>query len=295
MDECVKLLGTFFWGLVVTAAVTLPCPLYQYTGKNFCNFAQYLSILGGVHGFAGGSGIALMRMLFIQFPNNVGLQPMVTALLISTSTFGMSAGISFVMVNSANRAQDLTSLCTEESEDLRNTLFHYSSDKSIIYEGHLARLGILVFTISVVLLELSIYSSIYKFLANHNKSMKGVVPESVIKNRTKSNVVDLAGHALTFAIELLWLLVKFCRILSKTSNLGSTKTEKVLLRCFVMSLDGVLSFVHLCISNPLRADCIALCGMIFRSFACIGKCQMEQNLATYWARIFSRKKCSKTK
>ena len=101
--------------------------------------------------------------------------------------------------------------------------------------------------------------------------MSLVLSENAIKTRMKKNVVTLAGHTTTFSVKLaillyhieksvpsmisflvyffqvqiLWVIVWVLRVVNKKSNLGENVTEKVALRCFVSSLDGVLSILHI--------------------------------------------------
>ena len=119
--------------------------------------------------------------------------------------------------------------------------------------------------------ELGNYCIIYQFLVEHDKTMSLVLSENAIKTRMKKNVVTLAGHTTTFSVKLailyshwknhsfnnidsrlvffqvqiLWVMVWVLRVVNKKSNLGENVTEKVALRCFVSSLDGVLSILHI--------------------------------------------------
>ena len=97
---------------------------------------------------------------------------------------------------------------------------------------------------------------------NHDRSMRVLLSENVIKSRMRKNVISLAGHTMSFVVQALWVLVWLLRILRKKGNLGTTVTEVVLLRCWSSSMDGVLSVLHIAFSTPLRPDCIAIWNFI---------------------------------
>ena len=53
------------------------------TGERVCHIGTYISALGVIQSFIGGAGISLMRMLFIQFPNQVLLGDKATSQIIA--------------------------------------------------------------------------------------------------------------------------------------------------------------------------------------------------------------------
>ena len=212
-----------------------------------------------MQGYVGGFGTAVMRLIFIRYPSKLGLGQNTTALLISIWGLTTSAGLVFLVAISPRRSQTLASACMAESKDLRRVIFDYSSDKSEIYEARMATLFVIVVVISMVLSEVWCYALIYKFMADHCKSMINVLPETSIKKRIRKNVIDLTGHTMNFVVEALWVLYWLLRVLNKKSNMGETKLELLLTRCFVMSMDGTLSILHVGFSSELRADFIGIC------------------------------------
>ena len=262
IDESVKLLGSAFWQVIVALAVTLPQAPYFYTGETFCQLTQWVAVTGRVHYIMGGFGIALMRALFVRYPNSLCFGQNATAAVISATTLGSTAFFTYIYVTAPKRAQDLVDLCKGDSEDFREVIFHYSSDKSILYEGRVATYLEMALGILLVLSELAFYILIYQFLMNHDRSMSVLLSENVIKSRMRKNVITLAGHTMSFVVQALWVLVWLLRILRKKGNLGTTVTEVVLLRCWSSSMDGVLSVLHIAFSTPLRTDCIAIWNFI---------------------------------
>ena len=160
-----------------------------------------------------------MRLIFIRYPSKLGLGQNTTALLISIWGLATSAGLVFLVAISPRRSQTLASACMAESKDLRRVIFDYSSDKSEIYEAMMATLFVIVVVITMVVSEVWCYTLIYKFMADHCKSMINVLPETSIKKRIRKNVIDLTGHTMNFVVEALWVLYWLLRVLNKKSNL----------------------------------------------------------------------------
>ena len=68
-----------------------PYPFSHYVGTEFCHGLNYITIMGYIQGVTGGTGIALMRMLFVVFPSRVYLGQKATAVAIALTTTGASA------------------------------------------------------------------------------------------------------------------------------------------------------------------------------------------------------------
>ena len=77
--------------------------------------------------------------------------------------------------------------------------------------------------------------------------MKLVLSETDIKTRIRGNVIDLVGHSLTIVIKLVWVVIGMMGTHWMPSNVAEFP-----LRCFTMSLYGLLSAFHLGFSRPLR-------------------------------------------
>ena len=86
VDEFVKMVGYSVWILFVLMAAELEMPIVHYTGEPFCHVVQYLVTYGVFYGYLGGAGIALMRMLYIQFPRCIQSREMTVAMLITSAT-----------------------------------------------------------------------------------------------------------------------------------------------------------------------------------------------------------------
>ena len=68
VDELVKMVGYSAWIMFVLAAIESEEPLVELTGEPFCHLVQFVAAFGVTYSYLGGMGIALMRMLYIQFP-----------------------------------------------------------------------------------------------------------------------------------------------------------------------------------------------------------------------------------
>ena len=68
VDELVKMVGYSVWiSFVFMVSVLGPTPVVHYTGKPFLEVVQYLSSLGVIYSYLGGTGIAIFRLLYIRF------------------------------------------------------------------------------------------------------------------------------------------------------------------------------------------------------------------------------------
>ena len=106
-----KFVGYNTWLLSLGATVILNQPVFLHTGPAFCHTTYYLSTLGVVQVYSGGVGIALMRMLFIQFPTKMPLGQKATSVVIGAATTALTFGASYLWVISPKKSMDLTTLC----------------------------------------------------------------------------------------------------------------------------------------------------------------------------------------
>ena len=113
IDESVKLMGSAFWQLIVALAVTLPQAPYFYTGETFCQLTQWVAVTGRVHYIIGGFGIALMRALFVRYPNRLCFGQNATAGVISATTLGSTA---FSLTSMSLHQRELRILWTSAKE-----------------------------------------------------------------------------------------------------------------------------------------------------------------------------------
>ena len=121
IDDFVKFLGYNTWLFTLGATVIINEPIYLYTGPAFCHIAYYLSALGVIQVYSGGVGIALMRMLFIQFPTKMPLGQKATSVAIGVATTALTFGAGYLWVICPKKSMDLTTLCFGRSVE-----FHLS-------------------------------------------------------------------------------------------------------------------------------------------------------------------------
>ena len=103
-----------------------------------------------------------------------------------------------------------------------------------------------------VVCEAMMYASLFRFLNRHDKSMRMLLSENVIKGRLKKNAIDLTGHTINFAMESFWLAGL------AAGGYWWPHEYKWLIRCFNISAYGTLSAVHILFSTPLRNECEAI-------------------------------------
>ena len=255
IDETIKFLGMSCWQIGVAATVSLSNPLSVYTGENFCYVYNYLACLAGVQYFSGGAPKALMRVLYVQFPDKVRFEQRTYALTIAVLNFALTAGLCYAWTEAPKRGMDLRTMCIGRSSDFHLALFDYSSDHSVAYELRMVVNSLLALAIIWVLLELCMYLSIYRFLVRHNREMKLVLSENIIKGRIRKNTIDFACQAAVSIIMLAWLFSLLCTaVVARYYRLNVSSDLRVLLRCYSMSMYGVLSASQIGLCSPLRRD-----------------------------------------
>ena len=89
----------------------------------------------------------------------------------------------------ASKYPDFATICL--GSDLDKTLSSIESDTWLEYELHLVSYVIWTLCLIFILSEWAMYTSIYKFLACHDREMKLVLSDSAIKSRMRKNVVSL--------------------------------------------------------------------------------------------------------
>ena len=104
-------MGYNTWLLTLGATIILNEPIYLHTGPTFCHITYYHSTLGVIQVYSGGVGIALLRMLFIQFPTKMPLGQKATSIVIGVATTALTFGASYLWVISPKKSTDLTTLC----------------------------------------------------------------------------------------------------------------------------------------------------------------------------------------
>ena len=128
IDEGVKFVGYSCWLLIVGVTVITKEPMVMYTGMTFCQAVMPTATIGIVHGFFGGTGIALMRIIFIKFTSKVTFGPMTTALMISFTTLTLSASTTYIWITSPKLVPDLEAVCLGRSYEMHRAIFYISWD-----------------------------------------------------------------------------------------------------------------------------------------------------------------------
>ena len=94
---------------------------------------------------------------------------------------------------------------------LDDPFLHYNAQNALSVDEFRLVISILTFvTCTILILEITLYFSIFKFLIKLDKMVRLVLSESAIKKRKKRNAVDLFGHAMIFAVDSR--LLKFCQL-----------------------------------------------------------------------------------
>ena len=236
------------WLILAGALIYLNYPLDTHLGETFCHVANFCIVLGVSHGLTGGLGIAVMRIIFVVYSTRLSLGQHKTAICISLISLTCSFSGTVVWVTAPKTSLDVTSICLGRCSHYHKTLFDYYSDHSVSYENTLVAHGLILIAFLTVLTKLTIYVSIYKFIANHDKSMILVLREDDIQKRLRKNVIDLSGHVVNFAVETS--LVITCVV---GGHLIPPNYKWILL-LYQVSFYGLVCTFHIGFSQPLRAD-----------------------------------------
>ena len=161
------------------------------------------------YGIYGGTGIALMRFIFIKGPSKINekIGKRNCAKLISLVTLVMTTGSLCVWINwSRMQDKENQSVCLPLLNSKGSNATSHQQTSSLLQK--LIVMGVLIL-IGSISAELSMYVSIYKFLISNDKKMKLVLPKTAVTKRVRRNVISLTGHAVNFAAETLWLAILF--------------------------------------------------------------------------------------
>ena len=263
-DELVKMVGYSYWLLISSAGANLKSPLADlvdqsalrtlFSGETFCRFSQGVATVGVVHSYVGGTGIALMRLLFIKYPTRMPFGETATALMLTVVTLAVTSVASYVWIVSPRRSQDLASMCMGRPFELDLALFHIAIGPTSV-KGVPKSPGIVAVIcvgFGFVLAEIAIYLAIFRYLIAHNKMMKLVLAEDVVKRRVRKNVIDCGGHTINFFIEMMLLVCSLVGLSWMTSH------QKLAATCFSYSVYGILGAFHIGYSAQLRQEFLKL-------------------------------------
>ena len=156
-------------------------------------------------------------------------------------------------------------------------LYYNALDNLSINEFHLL-LSILTFLCSsVMLLEMTLYFSIFKFLIDHDKMVKLVLSDSILKKRMKRNAINLFGHVIIFVVDVFWLLIKVVETWSvKGASPALMRNRRWAFKLSGMCMYGITSFIHIGFSSSLRADTITMLKPFFQILTWIKKTFLKQ-------------------
>ena len=233
--------------------------LVIYTGPHWCHILNFMASLGGIEFFTGGAPIALMRLLFIKYPSKVQFSQETISALITLATTTLTVWVVYVWTTTPKLNPDLADMCLGIGHELHTTLFHYTSDHSLVYDLRIVAFSLMGLAGIFVISEIFMYISIFWFLTKHDKEMVLVLPKNTVKKRLQKNAVHLSCHAAACLVKLLWLVI-ICTSFYGIKHLP--EDYRVLARCFYMSIDGVLSAVNIRLSTPIRTDFLAICQSI---------------------------------
>ena len=94
---------------------------------------------------------------------------------------------------------------------------------------------------------LPLFPSVYRFLVSHDRRMASVLSQDVINSRIRKNVIDILGHATAFLAEIFFFAFNIA-----VRQIWLPDNMMLLVRCYDISLDGIMSVIHIGWSRPLR-------------------------------------------
>ena len=87
-------------------------------------------------------------------------------------------------------------------------------------------------------------------MRQHVNSLNLVLTREQEKKKRRKNVIDMAGHGITFGLELLFVILQFVPV---PAPLKTTLVD-FLWRCVLMSPYGIYAMVNLAFSASLREE-----------------------------------------
>ena len=240
-------------------AVSIDEPLHLYFGKSFCSIVDFISGLGIGFSWLGGVGIAWMRAIYIQHSTRMSVRENTVALMIGFLTIAIVFGLRCIFnVVYTPTYPDFEPICLGRPID--DPLVDYNAPRSLDVNGKRIAgvfLGLVVFPL--MLSEMAMYVSIFKFLIKHDKMMRLVLSDTTIKKRMKKNGIDLFGHAIIFFTEGSSYLIKTIELwLAIDSSPTELRNRRWMVKCVNMIMYGIQSVLHIVISSSLRSDTIAI-------------------------------------
>ena len=145
-------------------------------------------------------------------------------------------------------------LCLGRSQQFQEILFNYLSDGSKVYNW--LTICIQIFLLLCFLVELIIYLLLFKFMQNHESSLKPI--ESMALKKLKQNVFTLHGQIITFMVQaLFWGFITLICVFNVMS-------EDLPMVWVAFILDASLSAIQIVYSPNLRAETVHILNSLKR-------------------------------
>ena len=256
------MLGAVAWTIICGSSLVMDEPLNKQIGEPTCRLVISLVILGILHWFIGGLGVAFMRWLIIKRSTKFKMDEQTLAIIISLTSLVLSVTFTCVVLNTQRRSFDPMNVCMGRSEDFSITLFDYSHKTSLFYDSILLSvLRLLVFL--MVVTEFGLYLSIWNHLRENDKAIAPHLHKDVIKLRKRKNIINLYVSIISFVFELVWFLVLILvEVLERKLLKDGTGHQSVfafwIARRLLMTFDGLSSVLRIAFSPQLRAECIQI-------------------------------------
>ena len=262
IEECPKMLGAIAWTIICGSSLVLDEPLNKQIGEPACRLVISLVILGILHWFIGGLGVAVIRWLIIKRSTKFKMDEQTLAIIISLTALVLSATFTCAVLNTQRQSFDPMNVCMGRSEDFSIILFDYSHKTSLFYDSiSLTILRLLVFL--MVVTELGLYLSIWNHLRENDKAIARYLHKDVIKLRKRKNVINLYVSIISFVFEVVWFLgLILVEVLERKLLKDGTGHQSVfafwITRRLLMTFDGLSSVLRIAFSPQLRAECIQI-------------------------------------
>ena len=185
------------------------------------------------------SGIAIYRLFLVKFPcvmaeakQRFKIMALIQAICI------LFYAIIFVGVTVGVTAK----------ASLVFSCFHMASSSMKITEG------LVMILMSMTLLEMVIYGTISYELYKHDKLMKMVLSDEVIKQRHIKNVINLMSQICRFILEILFTLSLFIHA-KYVNEMAAFSTGRYLRAgIYHIIMQGLWAIIHLSLSQPLKIE-----------------------------------------
>ena len=233
-------------------------PMEKFIGEWSCKVLYFLDTFGVIHSFVAGMGLAIMRLLYIRYSHK--LYKIQNARFYGGLVMcGGTYVVSFITTMALKMSQDkdhptAMTLCLGRSQQSQEILFNYLSDGSKVYNW--LTICIHIFLLLCFLVELIIYQLLFKFMLNHESSLKPI--ESMALKKLKQNVFTLHGQIITFMVQaLFWGFITLI-------NVFNVMSEDLTMVWVAFIFDASLSAIQIIYSPNLRAETVHILNSLKR-------------------------------